>query len=184
MTPREKWRLFLTGEDVGPMVSPLCDDWSLDIPYSWPFEEPDPFPPGDRWHALSQQMAMAGICGWDPTFLCAVDLGSKRPELQPKYKTEKADGGSRTHSCISTPYGDLTELSEHKKTGHTLKAFLETREDFRKMAWLVRQQMDYDEDLAIQQGKRLRAAIGDKGVMGIWFGPPVMGRLNTNDMLN
>ena len=69
---REKWFSFLNGEDVGPMISPLCDDWSLDIPYHWPYSDVDPFPPGSKYHRVSQQMAMAGVCGWDPTFLAAV----------------------------------------------------------------------------------------------------------------
>ena len=179
---REKWQLFLEGEDVGPMVSPLCDDWSLDIDYYWPYEEPDPFPPGERWHNLSQQMAMAKICEWDPTFLCAVDLESPREDLKPQQDTTKTNGVSRTESRIHTPLGDLTTVSEHSTTSRTTKAWLETEDDFRKMAWLVRAQMDYREGPAIEQGRHLREAIGDRGVLGIWFGPPVMARLNSEKM--
>jgi len=182
LPPRQKWQHFLDGEDVGPMVSPLCDDWSLDVPYSWPYDEPDPFPPGERWHAVSQQMAMAQVCGWDPTFLCAVDMGCKREDLQPTQTTEKVEGVTRTESRTPTPYGDLTSISEHKTTSRTIKAPIEAEEDFHKMAWLVRQQMDYDEDTAISEGEQVRAAIGDRGVMGTWFGSPAMGRLNTHDM--
>src|SRR4030042_1480189 len=108
VSPREKWRLFLAGDDVGPMVSPLCDDWSLDVPYAWPYDEPDPFPPGDRWHGLSQQMAMAGLGGWAPPFLCAGARPPKRAEILPEHRTTDIDSGSRTESRIRTPYGDLT----------------------------------------------------------------------------
>lgn len=179
---REKWRAFLEGEDVGPMVSPLCDDWSLDVPYHWPYEEPDPFPPGERWHGLSQQMAMAKVCGWDPTFLCAVDMTPRNPEIAPQNQTTQIPGGHRTESRIPTPLGDLTSVTEHKTTSHTTKAWLETEDDFRKMAWLVEQQADYDQDVAIQQGRHLRSEVRDRGVMGTWTGPPAMGNLNTEEM--
>jgi len=179
---REKWRLFLSGEDAGPMVSPLCDDWSLDVPYAWPYDEPDPFPPGDRWHSLSQQMAMAGLCGWEPAFLCAVDLPPRRPDILPEHKTTDIEGGSRTESRIRTPHGDLTCVTEHKVTNHTVKAWIEEREDFHRTIWLTRAQMDYDEDVTIEQGRRLRAAVGEKGPMGIWFGPPLGNNLNRDCM--
>jgi hypothetical protein len=127
-------------------------------------------------------MAMAAICGWDPTFLCAVDMTPRRTDIRPEHRTTKVDGASHTETRIPTPYGDLIAISECKTTSRTLKPFLETREDYRRMAWLVRAETDYDEDTAIAQGQRLRAAIGDRGVMGIWFGPPAMGRLQTDTM--
>lgn len=90
-TPREKWRLFPAGEDVGPMVSPLRDDWSLDVPDSWPYDEPEPLSPDSRWHALGQQTAMTKLCGWDPTFLCAVDMTPRREAIRPKSVSVRTD---------------------------------------------------------------------------------------------
>jgi len=170
---REKWRLFLAGEDIGPMVSPLCDDWSLNIPYHWPFDEPEPFPPGHRWHAVSQQMAMAGVCGWDPTLLAGIEMTPRNADIAPHIITTEIDGGTRTETRIATPLGDITSIIEHKTTMHVVKHQLETEEDYRKMAWLVRQQMDYDEDAAIEQGRELREGIGDRGVLGTWSGPAI-----------
>ena len=179
---RKKWQLFVAGQDAGPMVSPLCDDWSLDAPYAWPYEGPDPFPPGHPQHSLSQQMAMARLCGWDPTFLAGVPLTPRNAGIHPQSKTVQIDGGSRTESRISTPLGDLTSITESKTTSRTVKAWLETEDDFRRMTWLTRQQLDYDEDAAIAHGRLLRSAIGDRGVLGIWFGPPLGNNLNRDMM--
>ena len=79
-TPRERWQSLLRGADIGPFVSPLCDSWRLDIPYRWPYAEPDPFPPGHRWHGLSQQMAMAGVCGWTPSLHVCRTFGDRPPD--------------------------------------------------------------------------------------------------------
>ncbi|HUU68223.1 MAG TPA: uroporphyrinogen decarboxylase family protein [Planctomycetota bacterium] len=175
---REKWRLLISGQDAGPMVSPLCDDWSLNVPYHWPYDEPDPFPPGHKWHAVSQQMAMAKVCGWEPNILAGVEFRARNPDVTPVHKTTPIDGGSRTESCIRTPLGDLTSIGEQKTTAHTIKAWIETEDDIRKAIWLTRQQLDYDEDLAIAQGRQLRAAIKDRGVLGVWAGAPVANYVN------
>jgi hypothetical protein len=66
---REKWFRFLAGEDVGPMVSPLCCEWHFREPYRWPFDHPEPFPEGHAHRMVTEQLASAGVCGWDPTFL-------------------------------------------------------------------------------------------------------------------
>jgi len=182
ISARKKWRLFLAGEDVGPMVSPLCDDWSLDVPYRWPYDEPDPFPPGDRWHVVSQQLAMAGLCGWEPTILCGVDFPPRRDDIQPETKTTQTEGGWRTETRVRTPYGDLTSVTEQKVTNHVVKAQVETEEDLRRMTWLTGVRMDYDEATAIAQGQRLLAAIGERAVMGIWFGAPAMWNVNHDNM--
>lgn len=182
VSAREKWQLLLQGKDTGPMVSPLCDDWSLDSPYHWPYEDPDPFPPGHRWHALSQQMAMAKVCGWDPTFLSGVDMPQKNQKIMPESRTTTIDGGSRTESRVWTPYGELSCITEQKATAHTVKQWLETEGDFRRATWLAREQIDYDEDVAIEQGQQMRRAVGAKGILGTWFGPPTVNYLNRDMM--
>ena len=182
LSARQKWQLFLAGEDVGPMVSPLCDDWSLDVPYAWPHGEPDPFPPGHRLHALSQQMAMAAVCGWDPTFLAGVDFTPRDHTILPQNKTTPIDRGTRTQTCIRTPMGDFTTIADSKTTSRVVKPWIETENDFRKAIWLTRRQMDYDADAAIAQGRELCAGIGDRGVLGIWAGPPVANYVNRETM--
>ncbi|MBD3182081.1 hypothetical protein GF312_07305 [Candidatus Poribacteria bacterium] len=179
---REKWIHFLNGEDVGSMVSPLCDDWSLDIPYYWPYDEPDPFPPGSRHHRISQQMAMAGICDWDPTFLDAVPFQLRNTDIIPKTKREKIDGKTRAESRIQTPYGDLISITEHSISQHTVKPWLDSKEDYKKAIWLTRQQMDYDEDISIEDGKIIRKGMGDRGVLGTWFGPPIVNFQNREEI--
>lgn len=171
LSMREKWFHFLNGEDVGQMVSPLCDDWALDVPYYWSFDEPDPFPSG---HSLSQQMSMAGICGWDPTFLAAVPFERKNKDILPETKSETINGRTRHESHIKTPYGDLISIMDYSATNHIVKAWLDSEDDYRKAIWLTEQQMDYDENLAIQEGEKLVKAVGNKGVLGTWFGPPIV----------
>ncbi len=179
---REKWLYFLNGEDVGPMVSPLCDDWSLDIPYYWPYEDPDPFPPGSAHHRMSQQMAMAGVCGWDPTFLDAVPFQPRNTDILPKTTTETIDGRARTESRIQTLYGDLVSITERSASQHTAKSWLDSKDDYRKAIWLTRQQMDYDEDMAIEDGKSIHNGMGNRGVLGTWFGPPIVNLQNREEM--
>ena len=172
---REKWELFLRGQDVGPLVSPLCDNWSLDVPYHWPYDEPEPFQEGHRARTLGEQIAMAKVCGWDPTFLASIPFTPRDPDIEPQVKTTQLGGGGRrTETVIRTPYGDLTSVSEHKATSRTVKAELASQEDYRRKAWVVRRAMDYGEDAAIAAGRELARAVGDKGVLGTWFGPPAM----------
>ncbi len=168
----EKWKLFLSGQDVGPMVSPLCDDWALDVPAHWPAGTEEAFPRGHKHRPLSEQIAMAAVCGYDPTFLCRIEMRPRDPALLPTSVTEAIDGGKRTTTRIATPYGELTHVAENKTTGHSVKDWLETEEDYRRQAWLLRAQMDYDEDAAIAEGLACRGAIGDRGPMGIWSNPP------------
>ena len=150
---REKWFCFLKGDNVGPMVSPLCDDWSLDEPYRWPYDEPDPFPPGDPHHMVSQQMAMAGLCGWDPTLLAWFDYPPRNPDARSEVRRQEVNGRTHVESHIHTPYGDLTCVEEFAVTSHTIKPWLQTEADYRKALWLTQQQLDYDEDAAIADGR-------------------------------
>jgi hypothetical protein len=182
LSEREKWFQFLKGQDVGPMVSPLCDDWALNEPYRWPYEEPDPFPPGSPHHMQSQQMAMAGLCGWDPTFLAWVVYPSRNADALPETRRQETSGRTRVESCIHTPYGDLTSIEEFAVTSTTLKAWLETEEDYRKALWLTQQEMDYDEDVAIEEGRVICKGIGDRGILGTWFGPPSVNLCNYDQM--
>ncbi len=173
MTPRECWLRLAAGEDVGPVVSPLCDNWSLDLPYTWPYPEPDPFPPGHPQHMLSQQIAMAGLCGWTPSFLTGLPVRHRNPDIAPETKSSTSQGVTRAETRIRTPLGDLTCITESQISSHTVKRMLETEEDYRRMAWLLRAQADFDEDFTVRESAPLRAAIGDRGVWGTWFGPPI-----------
>ncbi|OGO80172.1 MAG: hypothetical protein A2Y21_03670 [Clostridiales bacterium GWC2_40_7] len=180
---REKWRLFLSGVDVGPMVSPLCDDWSLDIPYYWPYDEPDPFPPGHKAHGLSQQMAMAKICGWDPLYLASIDFIPKNQKILPITKSYIKNNRKCIETHIETPYNELTSITEQNENNHCIvKEWLTTEEDYKSMIWLAKQQMDYYEDIAIQQGHELCKHIDDRGVLGTWNESPIALNYNTNEL--
>ena len=182
VTGSEKWRLFLAGQDVGPMVSPLCDDWTIDVPYRWPFPEPDPFPPGHGDAILSEQMAMAGVCGWDATFLCGGGFIPAREEARPKTKvTPMPGGGNRVENCYTTPYGDLTCITEAKTSMHTVKQYVETEEDLRRLAWVIRAEAKYNDDEIIADGWRRKKALRERGLMGTWFGPPVGNSLPSDE---
>ncbi len=178
---REKWFGLLKGEDVGPMVSPLCDDWALPEPYYWPYEGLEPFR-RDKWQhdLLNQQMAMAKVCGWDPTFLTALTFTYRNPDIEPVNKWEKTSRGTNTNeSCIHTPFGDLTSITEYAPdSNHATKEWLITEDDYRKAIWLTRQQMEYDEDAVIEEGKLVRRGIADRGVVGTWSGPPYVNLCN------
>jgi hypothetical protein len=183
LTGGEKWRLFLTGQDVGPMVSPLCDDWTIDMPYRWPFDEPDPFPPGHPDEILSQQMAMAGVCGWDATFLCGGGFIPARPEARPQTQvTPIPGGGSRVGTRYTTPYGDLTSVTESKTSMHTVKRLIETEEDLRRMTWVVRAE-EYNADEIIADGWRRKKALRGRGVMGTWYGTPIGNGLPSDETM-
>jgi len=41
------------------------------------------------------------------------------------------------------------------------------------MPWLLRAQADFDEEFTVRESAPLRAAVGDRGVWGTWFGPPI-----------
>jgi hypothetical protein len=172
LSAREQWLRLAAGEDVGPMVSPLCDDWCLDSPYAWPYDGPDPFPPGHSHHTLSQQMAMAKVCGWAPSFLAGVSMSPKDSHLEPETETRKLGDKTRTETRIRTPYGDLTSIVEVQVSQHTVKPMLATADDYRRMAWHIRATMDYDARAAVAEGQAMRAAIGDRGVLGTWWGAP------------
>ena len=173
-SPREQWARLIAGQDVGPMVSPLCDNWSLDIPYFWPYAEPEPFPQGHRHHALCEQMAMAKVCGWTPSFLAGIPFTPRRPDLAAEVVSRTVGGGlMRTETCIRTEYGDLTSVMESGVSSHTVKPLLVTAEDYRRMAWHVRATADYDEAAAVAEGQVLAAAVGGRGVLGTWWGPPI-----------
>ena len=173
---------LLAGKDAGPMVSPLCDDWCLDTPYRWPFAEPEPFPDGHPNHTLCQQMAMAEVCGWDPTFLAAPTFKTRNQGAEPEDRKTAIPGGTRIESRIQTPYGDFTCAYEHMDSAHVLKEWLDTREDYQKALWVTRQQMAYDEDAVIEQGMLLKKAVGNRGVLGTWFGAANVNYLNHDAM--
>lgn len=172
MTGREKWQRFLAGEDVGQMVSPLCDKWTADFPYEWKLDEPEPFGEGDTNYILSQQIMMAEIFKWDPLFLGAIDFQPKNQDARVIETREERDGGiTRITSTIHTPYGDLTQVQD--SNGETLgliKDYLEDEEDFKKMIWYTEQLTDFDEEAALSQGKKIRAAVGERGMLGTWVG--------------
>lgn len=172
--PRQTWERLVAGEDVGPMVSPLCDNWALDIPYRWPFSEPEPFPAGHPQHALCQQMAMAEVCGWTPSFLAGIPFPPRSPDIKSETKVSTCDGVTRTETRIQTPYGPLTSTVEAKTSSHALKRMLESEEDYRRMTWYTRELANYDEAQAIAEGRKLRDAVGDRGVLGTWASPPAM----------
>jgi len=185
LSMREKWFGLLKGQDVGPMVSPLCDDWALPEPYRWPYDEPEPFRK-DKWQhdLLNQQMAMAKVCGWDPTFLTALTFTYKNPDIEPISKSQQTDRGTTVvENCIHTPFGDLTSTSEHATdSNHFTKEWLITEDDYRKAIWLTKQQMEYNEDAVIEEGKLVLKGIGNRGVVGTWSGPPYVNLCNREQM--
>lgn len=176
MTGREKWLRFLAGEDMGTMVSPLCDKWGTDRPYQWTLPEPEPFPKGTANDMLSQQIMMAETFHWDPLFLASLDFCPRNGPIPSRQQREKiSDTITRITTTISTPYGNLTQImDENNQTLCLVKDFLTEEEDFSRMLWLTEQQMDIEEDAVLEQGEKIRKAVADRGLIGTWVGTSAM----------
>jgi hypothetical protein len=114
---------------------------------------------------------MAKVCGYDPTFLAAVEFRPNDQNDAPKVTYTRTDGSHRRQTVISTPYGDLVGIAETKANVNVIKNFIETEEDVKRAIWHTRRLLDYDEDAAIEQGREAVGAVGDKGVLGTWTGP-------------
>jgi len=99
---------------------------------------------------------------------------SKNKDISPTTENETINGHTRSESHIQTPYGDLVSIMDYSATNHIVKAWLDSEDDYRRAIWLTQQQMDYDEDLAIDEGKKLIQGVDERGVLGTWFGPPIV----------
>jgi len=166
MTGREKWGRFLAGDDSIPLVAPLCDKWSVgDIPYAWKGPGPEPFPPGANNHQLCGQLMMAQTFGWEPLFLAAIDFQPKDKRLAVKVSIHE----SKTMFTIHTPEGDLQRIVEDNGATHRcLKEYLESESDYQKMLWHTLHTQDFDREDALAQGRKIRRAVGDAGMLGTW----------------
>jgi hypothetical protein len=173
---REKWFAFLRGEDVGPLVSPLCCEWKLAEPYRWPYDDrPPPFPRSHLNWQITEQLAVAKVCGWDQRFLAYLPFTARNQAARCVERTQALPGGgTRTERRIATPYGDLSQIEEKKKSAHVLKEWLETKDDFRKAIWVTRQEIDFEKDRILEEGRQLRAAVGERGPLGTFWGPPLI----------
>ena len=172
MNRREKWNKFLAGEDVGPVVCPLCDKWPI---IDEDFPEPEPFTGGEDRKSFYGQINMARAFEWDPLYYVTINFSPNNTELNPV--TEKKISGNRTQtfSKIKTPFGDLTRVDEtNGLTQRSVKEYLETEADYEKMCWLTEALCDFDREAALADGRMLREAAGDSGMIGTWVSPSVM----------
>ena len=185
-SPRERWNAVFEGGSSEGMVSPLCDNWCFhDVEYYWPFDEPDPYPVGYKHHYLSRQMAMGGICGWDSTFLDSIHFlpTDKAPVWTSKTYKESNNPNTFTETRIETPYGDLSNIAENSPVSRrNVKEWLTTKEDYQKLIWYFDHALEIDIDAAIKEGKMLRAAVGEKGLLGTWIPPAYNQFSNTEEM--
>jgi len=180
---REKWFAFLKGEDVGPMVSPLCSDWNFDRPYGWPYENtPEPYPRDVFEWQLTEQIALAGLLDWEPRFMIGLPFEPADPAVRCRVQTEPDGSGTRTRSVIPTPYGDLSRILVKKASEHVEKEWLETEADFKKAIWILEKRKKIDSDKTVAAGLHLRRAVGGKGIVGVFSGPPVAAFLNNPRM--
>jgi hypothetical protein len=173
MTGREKWTKYLAGEDVGEMVCPLCDKWGAgDIEYGWRGEGPEPFGDNGDRAAFRGQLMMAKTFGWDSLFYAAINFQPNDKNLLPAVEKVRRNGRIQTVSVIRTPRGDLTRIDEENGlTSRCLKDYLEDESDYKKMIWHTEQIMDFDRVAALRDGRKLRDAAGDLGMLGTWVSP-------------
>ena len=173
MTGRDKWRRYLSGEDVGPVVCPLCDKWGAgDLDYEWRGPGPEPFPGNENRAAFRGQLMMAKEFQWDALFYAAIDFQPNDKSLLPE--VEKVKRGDRIHtiSKINTPMGELTRIDESNGlTTRCVKEYLDSESDYRKMIWLTEKNCDFDREAALEDGGKLREAVGDMGMLGTWVSP-------------
>lgn len=184
MTKRDKWFSFLQGKDVGTMVSPLCSDWNFpDRPYEWPYgNEPEPYPRDVFNWQLTEQIALAKLLDWEPRFMMGLPFVGANSPIVTRHTKETLDDGHRVRAEIETPYGNLTHVEIKQKTSHVEKEWLETEEDYKKAIWITEQSMQYDKAKTIQAGQHLCKAVGDKGIVGTFSGPPLINFRNRPDM--
>lgn len=171
---RKKWEAFLRGEDVGVLVAPLIDKWCLDEPYRWPYEEPEPYQDKPEYNAFREQLAMAGICGYDPLFYVVPPFVYSH-NMDTKILQSVENGRKITETRIQTPYGDMVSLSEVDlvtSSSHVTKPFVETEEDYPKFIWTAEQEKLLDKNASIAKGRELLAPAREKGMIGTWWMPP------------
>jgi hypothetical protein len=118
-------------------------------------------------------MAMAEVCGWDPSFLAHISIHAQNPDVEPAVREWTDGGATLTETRIETPYGELSSRTERKKTSRTTKHMLENENDYRKMTWLLNERLAYNEDSVVSQVRTLQDAIGNRGILGTWIGPPI-----------
>ena len=171
MTGREKWKMYLAGDDVGPMVCPLCDKWGVgDMAYKWTGPEPEPFSGDESRWAFRGQIMMAKTFGWDPLFYAAINFAPTDKSLTPTVEKIQKGNKIQTFSTICTPLGDLTRIDENNGiTQRCLKEYLANESDYEKMLWLINQ--EFDREAAIAEGRKLREAAGELGMLGSWVSP-------------
>ena len=109
---------------------------------------------------------MAGVCGYQGSYLARIPLQPRNPEAYESCRETSIEGGSRVETHITTPFGPLISITEHKVSSQTLKAELATEEDYRKKTWFLREQADCNEEVAIEHGKIFSKAVGDREYWG------------------
>lgn len=184
MSKREKWFSFLQGKEVGAMVSPLCSDWNFsDRPYEWPYaDEPEPYSKDVFEWQLTEQIALAKLLDWEPRFNVGLPFPNNNTHITSHRQKEAIEGGYRLWVEIETPHGRLTHVSSEQKTSHVEKQWLETEDDFKKAIWITENSMSFDKAPGIRAGQHLVEAVGDKGIIGTFSGPPMINFLNKPEM--
>jgi len=117
---------------------------------------------------------MAKTFGWDALFYAGVGFAPRDKSLEPRVSYAKKGGLTQTASVIATPLGEMTRVEESNGvTTRCVKDYLETAEDYEKMIWHTEKCMDFDRESSLDQGRKLREAVGDLGMLGTWVSPSV-----------
>jgi hypothetical protein len=117
---------------------------------------------------------MARTFGWDPLFYAAIKFPAKDISLEPVVETARKGDKTYKTTTIHTPLGDLARIEESSGvTQRCIKDYLENESDYEKMLWYTLQMQDFQRDAALADGKKLREAAGDLGMIGTWVSPSV-----------
>ena len=166
---RDRWMDFLYRENSGFLVCPLVDDWFPDEAFTWPYDHAIPLPMGGTTRAVVEQIALAGLCGYDPLFQIAPDWHLER-KLPIERSTLEEQGNRTLLTRIETPYGMLSSRSvENVRTGSTYmeEGLIKTKNDYPAYDWYLRQRSKVDPKESIQATRRITDIVHRYGPVGI-----------------
>jgi hypothetical protein len=126
-------------------------------------------------------MAMSALCGYDPLFYAMPPFVPRTP-LEVEHRTRVKNGRMMHEDRTITPFGDLLSSYEQAESSHILKPEVENAEDYRKEMWVLEQESELDDEESVHCGKALLSPVGEKGMVGTWWGPPSVRGVSREDL--
>jgi len=181
----DRWMRFLHESDSGFMVSPLVDGWFLDQPFYWPYDHDLPLPLNGSTRAVVEQIAAAGICGYDPLFMISAEWIYDHPLPESVYV--HANGGKNyTNRRIETPLGCLTSLFVQdlaQKASYMDQGLIKAVQDYPAYRWYIQERANYNRQASIQATRKTIDIVRRYGPAGISIlAPGIVQDIQINDI--